>query len=269
MSDALLPTILVVTIVKNDLNGLKKTLESVRSQNYSKYIHFVIDGDSGSVITEFLRETARTYPQLQWISEPDTGIYGAMNKWDQFEGNANLVCWLNAGDLLSSQDVLQKVLTVFIDNNECQWVYGNSRIVDVTGRPIPGIRMTPFNLGLFVLGIKWIPHASTFMKTDFVKKLGFYKEDIGVGADQEFLMRATRFSIPCTSEDNFSIVEAGGTHETLHGVRRERDWQLYRSLNGYLFRNSKMLDTVLFPLIMTYRKLPFKLKSVLHSLSPR
>ena len=67
----------IITIAYNNLNGLKRTIPSVLSQTYTDYEYIVIDGGSSDGSKEFLQQ----HPRIDyWVSEPDKGIYNAMNK---------------------------------------------------------------------------------------------------------------------------------------------------------------------------------------------
>lgn len=98
----------IITINYNDLNGLKKTMSSVFDQTYAHIEYVIIDGnsDDGSAayIESFKDELS------YWVSEPDDGVYDAMNKGiDQASGDYLL--FLNSGDFLVDQDVLSAFAT--------------------------------------------------------------------------------------------------------------------------------------------------------------
>lgn len=91
------PRLSVVTVVKDDLPGLEATLASTHAFLRYSYEHWVIDGSGGSGIREYLARRG----DVNWISEPDAGIFDAMNKGlDRAKGD--FVLFLNAGDVIST-----------------------------------------------------------------------------------------------------------------------------------------------------------------------
>lgn len=101
------PRISIVTVSYNNLGGLKKTAKSVLAQSSSCYEWIVIDGGSTDGSKEFLSSLDRQ-PDY-WVSEPDEGIYDAMNKGIRV-AKGGYVLALNAGDVFRSSDTLERVL---------------------------------------------------------------------------------------------------------------------------------------------------------------
>jgi putative colanic acid biosynthesis glycosyltransferase len=92
------PLLTVVTVVRNDLPGLIETLASVGCHAQQPIEHWVIDGSTNDDIRQHL--SAHPQPHLQWISEPDKGIYDAMNK-GLARATGRYVTFINAGDTMS------------------------------------------------------------------------------------------------------------------------------------------------------------------------
>ena len=96
----------VITIGRNSLMGLQETVASVRSQTYEPLRHVVIDGDSTDGSVEWLR-THANQAECMWISEPDAGIYDAMNK-ALIHVDGGYLLYLHAGDTFVDQDAVQR-----------------------------------------------------------------------------------------------------------------------------------------------------------------
>ena len=96
-----MPFLSIITINYNNAAGLRKTLESVRTQSFTDYEHIIVDGGStdGSVevIHEFLQDAEYAKHVSWWCSEKDKGIYNAMNKGIQ-HAKGEYVATLNSGD---------------------------------------------------------------------------------------------------------------------------------------------------------------------------
>lgn len=105
------PLITIITVVRNGAATISQTLESVRSQSYQNVEHIIIDGVSSDDTIKIIKSYQRD--QLHWISEPDQGIYDAMNKGISLA----LGEWLF---FLGSDDILTdpKVLSDFFQKRE-------------------------------------------------------------------------------------------------------------------------------------------------------
>src|SRR5690606_15499699 len=88
----------IVTVVRNDLRGLRITIDSVARLLRGDVEHWVIDGSDNCAIRNYM--ASRGGHEIRWISEPDRGIYDAMNKGLQRASGA-FVLFINAGDSLS------------------------------------------------------------------------------------------------------------------------------------------------------------------------
>lgn len=116
------PTIGVVTITLRDLEGVLATGESIKNQSV-KPDWYVIDGDSGSAVVSVL---ATLDGLTEWCSEPDLGIYDAMAKGFNRAGN-DYVIFLNSGDILANDRVIEDILQVINDHRGPDVIYANAR----------------------------------------------------------------------------------------------------------------------------------------------
>ncbi|UKN01234.1 glycosyltransferase [Paracrocinitomix mangrovi] len=113
------PTLSIITITYNNLQGLKKTLPSVASLNFKNYEHIIIDGKSTDESLNYL-DNFKNHP-LQIVSEADNGIYDAMNK-GILKAKGDWVIFMNAGDeffneeSISEEDFSYEVDVLFGDS---------------------------------------------------------------------------------------------------------------------------------------------------------
>ena len=122
----------IITINRNNAAGLRKTIESVVSQTYTDFEYIIIDGASTDGSVEVIKEYAEaTLPcgeglgeRLYWVSEPDKGIYNAMNK-GILKAQGEYLLFLNSGDWLVDKDVIKS----FIDLNIINDIVNNFYIV--------------------------------------------------------------------------------------------------------------------------------------------
>lgn len=120
------PVLSIITVCFQSKDELSSTINSVLSQSLTQFEYLVIDGASTDGTCEFLAQTEERFIQRQipfrYVSEPDHGIYDAMNKGVRI-ADGKWLLFLNAGDLLYDSQVLEKVFSVPID---AQILYGDA-----------------------------------------------------------------------------------------------------------------------------------------------
>lgn len=170
----------IITINYNNLNGLEKTIKSVLSQSFQDYEWIIIDGGSTDDSKELIANHQNKISY--WISEPDKGIYNAMNKGIE-KATGEYCQFLNSGDYYIDSDVLQKVFS----NKELKDVnYGNQWCIDDKGAIIEK-RSYPDLMSLTFLFRSPLGHQASFIKTEIVKE-HLYKENYNISADRAFFL---------------------------------------------------------------------------------
>jgi glycosyltransferase involved in cell wall biosynthesis len=171
----------IITINYNDLEGLKNTVDSVINQDWKDYEHIIIDGGSTDGSCEYIKNNAQCFSYS--VSEPDKGIYNAMNK-GIIKANGEYLLMLNAGDVLHNDKVLSNV---FEKANYTQdIIYGD---VD---RESKGVVFTesifPDALTFGFLKDGMISHQAVFFKRRLHEIVGLYDETLKYGADWNFII---------------------------------------------------------------------------------
>lgn len=128
----------IITVTYNAEATLERTLQSVAQQTHPDVEHLIIDGAS----TDHTLEIARQYPHAIVFSEPDKGLYDAMNKGLQ-RTTGDYLCFLNAGDKLHSKETLAHIVASISDGSPIGVLYGDTNIVDAQGQFIRNRRLTP------------------------------------------------------------------------------------------------------------------------------
>jgi glycosyltransferase involved in cell wall biosynthesis len=171
----------VITINLNNIKGLEKTLESVSNQIFQDLEYIVIDGESTDGSAELLRQNTDKF--AYWVSEPDNGIYQAMNKGIR-AAKGEYLLFLNSGDFL----VDNKVLTdVFKENHTEDILWGTSRY-SRNGQVLFN-SPSPEKLTLKFFYNQTISHQATFIRGSLFKQYGNYREDFKINSDYEFWIR--------------------------------------------------------------------------------
>ncbi|HPI30850.1 MAG TPA: glycosyltransferase family 2 protein [Bacteroidales bacterium] len=175
------PKISVITINRNDAEGLRKTIKSVVSQTFSDFEYIVIDGASTDGSVDVIKKDADriTY----WVSEPDSGIYNAMNKGIGKAKGAYCL-FLNSGDYLYQDTVLENV----VNSSPTEDIVFGNILIDYGNHKEPVIYNDKITLKLLFQDS--LPHPSAFIKKRLFDEFGFYDESFQLAGDYEFFLRA-------------------------------------------------------------------------------
>lgn len=241
-----------VTITYNAEKVLQRTLDSVLQQDYPDIVHLIIDGASTDGTLEMVNDyiersnAANNGHRIQMTSEPDKGIYDAMNKGLR-SLDGDYVCFLNAGDFLPAPDTVSKIVSAGVRSQESgvgrqlpAVLYGDTDIVDGEGRFLHPRRLAPpehltwksFRHGMLVC------HQAFYARTDFAIATP-YDQQFRYSADVDWCIRvmkaAAKENVPLL---NLHMVVVNYTEEgqtTLH--HRESLLERYRVMNrhyGYI-----------------------------------
>lgn len=127
------PLFSIITVTYNAEATVGVTLDSVRSQTCALYEHLIIDGASSDGTLALCRQGATDRQHI--LSEPDRGLYDAMNKGITRASGKYLI-FLNAGDAFHAPDTLQKIANTILAGNYPGVVYGQTDIVDASRRKV-------------------------------------------------------------------------------------------------------------------------------------
>lgn len=137
------PLVSVITITYNADRFLKNTIESVINQTNKDFEYLIVDGRSSDGTTAIIQQYdnygyesydaamkrgEESFGKIVWISEPDKGLYDAMNKGLHL-AKGDFVWFINAGDKIYNQNTMQTVVETIVNNPECDVVYGQSIII--------------------------------------------------------------------------------------------------------------------------------------------
>ena len=276
-------TLSIITINYNNAEGLRKTLTSVAAQTYRDIEHIIIDGGStdGSVdvIKEYVCNVERMNDEgmnVVWSSEPDKGIYNAMNKGIR-KATGDYVQILNSGDLLAADDVTERMMAVLKAQNDemsrtnvlneplslndgVAILYGNM-LKSYDGKKIVNRdtccngMYTPESFLYFYKGT--LNHDCAYIRRDLFEKYGLYNEQMKICSDWEGYVRAIVLggekpvytNIDVTIFDMNGVSESYGKNADI--IKRERREYLEKILPPSVLRD---YDQFAFP-ILQYQRL--------------
>lgn len=172
----------IITINFNDHLGLDKTIQSVINQTFKDFEYIIIDGASTDGSVDVIKKYADKL--THWVSEPDTGIYNAMNKGTRF-AQGEYCLYLNSGDFLAADDVLEKAFSYnFTEDIVC------GICLDFDSKR-EWLKVPPRNISLFTFLRGSLPHPTSFIKRELLLRLGGYNESYRIISDWCFFVDAT------------------------------------------------------------------------------
>jgi glycosyltransferase involved in cell wall biosynthesis len=181
--------ITIITATYNSGQTLTDTLESVLRQSYTDIDYVIVDGGSKDDTLDIIRRyEPRFEGRMRWISEPDKGIYDAMNKGIRM-ATGDVVGLLNSDDFYTSNDVLEHVARALSDPN-VDAIYGDIHYVndDDLTHCVRYYSSRVFSRGLMRLG--FMPaHPSFYCRRTIYEKYGLFDTSLRVAADFENLLR--------------------------------------------------------------------------------
>lgn len=178
----------IVTVTYNCRAAFEKTLRSVECQSYGDVQYIVVDGGSTDGTLEVIRAAADRGVVCKWVSEPDSGIYDAMNKGVAM-ADGQWINFLNAGDCFAADDVLQRVVGQLPRGGGI--AYGNHILELSYGAYL-------FEASDSVEGLRTgIPfcHQAVFAELDLMRRYGF-RTKYSLSGDYDFFYRCYADGVP-------------------------------------------------------------------------
>lgn len=182
-NDLELPLVSIITVVYNGVNFIEETIQSVLTQTYKNVEYIIVDGASTDGTIDIIKKYKDKINI--WISEPDKGIYDAMNKGIVF-ANGKWLNFLNAGDSFVDKNVLKNIFTVEI--SDATLIYG-----DIIARKENGKHLAVSSIILkddksIKKGMK-VCHQAIFYHKDIIE---LYDQDLRLKAEWKHLIHITR-----------------------------------------------------------------------------
>ena len=175
-----MPKLSIITINYNNVDGLKKTIESVINQISTDFEYIVIDGDSTDDSVEVIKQYSDKISY--WVSEPDSGIYNAMNKGIR-KAKGEYCQFLNSGDFLVNTSVIARMLE---DIPNCSVYVGNMLKLLPGGKIYQDKGNTNNELTVLNFYRGTINHSPAFIKRNLFAKYGLYDESLKIVSDWKF-----------------------------------------------------------------------------------
>lgn len=176
----------LITITRNNADGLRRTLASVSAQRYGALQHIVVDGMSTDDTAAVLADVKDT----QVVKAEPRGVYNAINV-GLHAADGDIVGLLHAGDVFSSDYVLQRIADTFSGATAPDFVFGDVHFVDSQGRMTRYYSGENFTADSVRYGMA-PPHPSLYLTAGAALRAGDYRDDFALSGDFEMFVRLTR-----------------------------------------------------------------------------
>lgn len=229
----------IVTINRNNAAGLEKTMRSVAAQTFKEFEYVIVDGASTDGSVDVIKRLEPEYAHLKWVSEPDSGIYNAMNKGLRM-ASGDYIQILNSADCLASEDVTERMLAELERQGYPSILYGNMvkcfpdghKLVD---KCFAGQEITM--LGMFTGTLN---HDPAYIRRDLFEKYGYYDESLKIVSDWKWYLQTIVIGgeKPQYVDLNVTLFDMTGVSET----NKELDKRERKQVLEQLFPKAVLAD---------------------------
>jgi glycosyltransferase involved in cell wall biosynthesis len=231
----------VVTVVKNDLAGLRKTRTSLNQQQFKNWTHLIIDGSSKDGTLKYIE----SLPQKNtiYISESDTGIYNAMNKAWKLSDPESYMFYLNARDIFTDPTSLSeaaKALKLFPGSN---WGCTTHEEINEDGTGWVCKLVSPPSVSNQLHAYGYRSHQAVVMKASFIQSLGGFNETYKIASDWDLIARAIKADAPVVWIHPIARFELGGM-SSKHLLEAHMELREIRKIHLGKNLKSRTLDAV-------------------------
>lgn len=189
----------IITINLNNADGLRKTIESVRAQSFTEFDFIVVDGNSTDDSKQVIAQATNCIDD--WISEPDAGIYQAMNKGIR-RAKGEYCLFLNSGDWLAGKETLAEFVR---SQPKADIVSGDICFYDNSKGEVKWQVPSPDHITAKALFLGTLPHQATFIRRNLFDTIGVYNEQLRIASDWLFFVEALLVR-NCTYQHHNAIV---------------------------------------------------------------
>lgn len=233
-------TLSIITVNYNNLEGLKRTVESVVNQTWREFEYIVIDGGSTDGSAAYIESQNENIDY--WVSESDSGIYNAMNKGIKVAKGEYLL-FLNSGDILVDSDVLENIANLISEKLDIY--YGN---LILSNKGVENKSIYPKELTFsYFYHRGYLPHPASFIKRNLFEKISYYNENFKIVSDWEFFVCAickhnASYKHLDVFVTNYNTSGISSKPETRHILLEERRICLKNNFPLFIDDNEKLIS---------------------------
>lgn len=179
----------IISINRNNAVGLEKTMRSVAAQTFKEFEYIVVDGASTDDSVAVIKSLEPEFAHLKWVSEPDTGIYNAMNKGISM-ASGDYIQVLNSADCLASEDVTRRMLVAMEKSGNPAILYGNMLKCYSDGRKVVDKSFAGEEITMLGMFTGTLNHDPVYIRRDLFEKYGYYDEGLKIVSDWKWYLQA-------------------------------------------------------------------------------
>ncbi|MBD2598340.1 glycosyltransferase [Nostoc spongiaeforme FACHB-130] len=176
----------IITVCKNADKYIEKSIKSVACQTYKDIEYIIIDGDSQDRTKEIVLQNSDCISKF--VSEPDSGIYAAMNKGIKL-ASGDFIYFLGADDYLIDENVISDVAEAIKNHPHCEFIYGNIQVRTEVNNSIQVHKPPHPEYILEELICGCLPHQASFTKSHLFHQVGLFNESYKSASDYEWFLR--------------------------------------------------------------------------------
>lgn len=205
----------IITINRNNAAGLEKTLQSVAAQSYREFEYVVIDGASTDGSVGVIEKYESRFAHLKWVSEPDAGIYNAMNKGVRMASGV-YVQILNSGDCLAAPDVTERMLAALEKNGRPSILYGNMVKCFPGGKKLVDKGFSRQEITMLGMYTGTLNHDPAYIRHDLFEKYGYYDETLKIVSDWKWYLQSVIIGgeMPVYVDTDVTLFDMTGVSES-------------------------------------------------------
>ncbi len=206
----------IITINRNNVAGLEKTMLSVVSQTFKEFEYIVVDGASTDGSVEVIKKLEPEFgDRLKWVSKSDKGIYNAMNKGIRM-ASGEYIQILNSADCLASDDVMERMLAELEKQGCPSILYGNMVKCFPNGQKMIDKCFAGQEITMLGMFTGTLNHDPAFIRRDLFEKYGYYDESLKIVSDWKWYMQAIILGEekPKYADINMTLFDMTGISET-------------------------------------------------------
>ena len=239
----------IVTINRNNAAGLEKTLQSVAFQTFKEFEYVVVDGASTDSSVEVIKKYESRFVHLKWVSEPDSGIYNAMNKGIRM-ASGDYIQILNSADCLAAPDVTERMIAALANSGNPSILYGNMIKCFPDGKTLVDKSFAGREITMQGMYMGTLNHDPAYILRDLFEKYGYYDESLKIVSDWKWYLQAIVLGgekpqytdIDVTLFDMTGISESDGNKDK---IRKERQMVLKDLIpSAYLHDYERYADDI-------------------------
>ena len=179
----------IITINRNNAAGLEKTLQSVTDQTFKEFEYIVVDGASTDGSVEVIKKYESKFAHLKWVSEPDKGIYNAMNKGIRM-ASGDYIQIINSADCLAAPEVTERMLAELERQGNPAILYGNMVKCFPDGRRMVDKCFAGQEITMLGMFTGTLNHDPAYIRRDLFEKYGYYDEGLKIVSDWKWYLQA-------------------------------------------------------------------------------